>query len=356
MTIGNWPSAGKYPLWDKTARLCPVLWLRTGPMRDANVTTLAQISDVHLPPVLSFRPWLWNTKRILGLINWLRNRRKLHLRSVAALLADDIVAQEPDQIAVTGDLACLGLPTEFQSALTWLSRFEDKDRVSLIPGNHDIYTTGCDTACLNAWGEYFYSDAWGLEMRGQEQGFPLVRRVGPLAIIALNSSFPTRLFRAYGRVGERQLLALSEVLDKTAREGLIRVVLIHHPPLVGQAPRRRALMDCEEMESLLIEKGAELVVHGHNHRDSLRWVSTKAGRDLPVVGVATGSAGREHRYEPLARYNLYRFTKSGDGVEIELVTRGLRSAAGGVVELRRQPLRPDVALDVPAAGTVMRVP
>lgn len=325
-------------------------------MRDVNITTLAQISDVHLPPVLSFRPWLWNAKRTIGLINWLRNRRKLHLRSVAALLADDIVEQAADHIAVTGDLACLGLPTEFQSALEWLSRFKDKNRVSLIPGNHDIYTTGCDTACLTAWQEYFYSDTWGLEMRNGEQSFPYVRRVGPLAVIALNSAFPTRLFRAYGRAGERQLQALADVLEKTGRQGMTRVVLIHHPPLTGQAPRRRALMDCEEMESLLIAKGAELVLHGHNHRDSLRWLSTKEGRDLPVVGVATGSAGREHRYEPLARYNLFQFAKSGENLEIELITRGLRSATSGVVELRRQPLHPDVPLVTSAPGTVMQVP
>jgi 3',5'-cyclic AMP phosphodiesterase CpdA len=280
-------------------------------------------------------------KRCLGLINWLRNRRKLHLNSVAAALAADMVVSAPDHIAVTGDLANLGLPGEFQTGLTWLATLGERSRVSLIPGNHDIYTTHCDTLCLDAWSHYMQSDTWGSTIAGP--GFPYVRRVGPLALIALNSAVPTKLFRATGRIGPRQMSALAKVLEDLKSTGLSRVVLIHHPPLPEQAPRRRALEDGADLARVLAAHGADLVVHGHNHRDSLVWTPGPDNRRIPIVGVATGSAGRFHPDEPLARYNLYRFTGSPGELAIEIVTRGLARTGGSVVELGRRALKPDAA-------------
>lgn len=318
------------------------------------VTTLAQITDVHLPPVLSFKPWLWNVKRSLGMINWVRNRRDLHLAAVAALIAADCKAQHPDHIAVTGDLATLGLPGEFQTGLDWLATLGDASRISLIPGNHDIYTKGCDAMCLREWAGFMRSDAWGNAFLGGTEGFPYVRRVGNLGIVALNSAVPTRLFIASGRIGPRQMAALPGILDRLRDEGLIRVILIHHPPLRHQAPSRRALEDAREFEALLKQHGAELVLHGHNHRDSLAWTGTPGAHRIPIVGLATGSTGRVHRHEPLGRYNLYRISGQPGAARIELITRGLQSAAGKVVELRRQILSPDATLA--ASGNVVVAP
>jgi hypothetical protein len=87
---------------------------------------------------------------------------------------------------------------------------------------------------------------------------------------------------------------------------------------------------------MLSECGAELVLHGHNHRDSLVWLPSNEG-SIPVVGVASGSATRTHGLEPLGRYNLFRFSPVG----IEMHVRGLGGAAGGVVDIARFALQPD---------------
>ena len=68
-------------------------------------TTLAHISDVHLGPISGFHPRYWNMKRGLGYLNWHRGRVRVHLKDVADAIAADAVAQKPDHIAVTGDLA-----------------------------------------------------------------------------------------------------------------------------------------------------------------------------------------------------------------------------------------------------------
>ena len=66
--------------------------------------------------------------------------------------------------------------------------------------------------------------------------------------------------------------------------------------------------------------GAELILHGHNHRDVVTRVSHAAGQTT-VIGICSGSASRAHHGEPLARYNLLRFRaaqNSGERPCIEL--------------------------------------
>ena len=110
-------------------------------------------------------------------------------------------------------------------------------------------------------------------------------------------------------------------------------MLIHHPPLPGQARRFRGLEDAAELESVLSRHGAELVLHGHNHRNMLDWLTASTG-EAPVVGAPSASFARHHETEPLARYNLYRI--AGPPWSIELVGRGLQREAGPIVELERR--------------------
>ena len=66
--------------------------------------------------------------------------------------------------------------------------------------------------------------------------------------------------------------------------------------------------------------GAELVLHGHNHRDSHVDFAFAHGH-IPVVGLASSSAGRAHKSEPLGRYNLVCIGRLDGAVHIEVTTR-----------------------------------
>jgi 3',5'-cyclic AMP phosphodiesterase CpdA len=299
--------------------------------------SLAHISDLHLTPILGFGVGHWNIKRGLGYLNWARNRRLVHRQDIADRLVADLWRQGADHVAVTGDIVNLGLPDEIGAALTWLATVGTPEKVTAIPGNHDIYTRRMQgPGCTEIWRDYIAADAWGAEFAGRPpQTFPFIRRVGPLAIIGLNSAMPTRPLVAAGRIGSDQRDRLESDLIKLKAAGLICVVLIHHPPLPGQTAPRRALEDAAEMAALLTRTGADLVLHGHNHRDSLVWHPSRE-HPVPVVGVASGSAFRTHGPEPLARYNLYRFSSDG----IEMIVRGLADANGDVVEISRGRLLP----------------
>jgi hypothetical protein len=113
-------------------------------------------------------------------------------------------------------------------------------------------------------------------------------------------------------------------------------VLIHHPPLPGQAKRYRGLEDAAALEAVLARHGAELVIHGHNHHNMLAWCATSAGGKVPVVGAPSAALAHPYKREPLARYNLYRI--AGPPWTIELVGRGLERPGGPVVELERRSL------------------
>jgi 3',5'-cyclic AMP phosphodiesterase CpdA len=293
--------------------------------------TLAQLSDVHLAPVRGFALRHLNVKRGLGFLNWQRSRRHVHRKASLDLVVADLKAHRPDHIAVTGDLINLGLPAEYEAARTWLESLGPPQNVTVIPGNHDIYTHVRGHPGIGRWADFMRSDAWGAKLAAQSKDdFPFVRKVGPVALICLNSAQITPPFVAAGRLGERQIAALADLLERTHREGLVRVVLIHHPPLPGQAPARRALRDAAALERVLAAHGAELVLHGHNHRDNHVDFAWGEGR-IPVIGVASGSVGRVHRNEPLGRYNLLRITRADSGARIECITRGL-DATGSFVE------------------------
>src|SRR5262249_49715594 len=113
-----------------------------------------------------------------------------------------------------------------------------------------------------------------------------------------------------------------------------RVVLIHHPPAGSRAAHKR-LIDAEPFRQILARHGAELVLHGHDHRASLNWLEGPRA-PIPVVGVPAASAVAPH-HAPAA-YNLYRISDEGSRWTCEMVLRGYKAGGDTIVELGRQML------------------
>jgi 3',5'-cyclic AMP phosphodiesterase CpdA len=297
---------------------------------------IAHLSDPHLGPLEGFTPAHWNLKRALGWINWQRNRWDVHLTSVANQLVADLKQQQPDHIAVGGDLVNIGLSAEYIRAQAWMEALGTPDRVSLVPGNHDIYTTlPAGEPGVERWRPYMTSEA---AVPGAVNGFPYVRRFGDVALVGLNSSEPTRPAVATGRLGTAQIEAAGGLLRQLAYEDVFRFVMIHHPPLPGQAKDRRELLDAGPFSAMLAQAGAELVVHGHNHRTMQARHQTAGTAAIPVIGVASASVAKPHKSDDLARYHLFAIERHANGWRIEMTSRGLAVPGGPVIELARQVL------------------
>lgn len=309
-----------------------------------DIFTLAHLSDVHLAPLPSFPPRHWNVKRALGYLNWLKKRRAAHLRPTLDVLVADMQRQAPNHIAVTGDLINIGLPNEYVAAAQWLQGLGAPDRVTVVPGNHDIYTQIRNDPGHERWRAYMASDAAGRALLLEPApagGFPFVRQFGRIALIGLNSAVPTRPFYANGRLGPEQRRHLSGLLQRLGDEGTLRVVLIHHPPLAGQAAPKKALQDAAEHEAILLEHGAELVLHGHNHVSMhavRQWTDARhLSCDIVTMGVPSASFGVLHQHEHLARYHLFRLPQNAG--PIEMIARGMTEPGGPIVEIERRQIR-----------------
>lgn len=264
-------------------------------------------------------------KRALGYVNWHRGRKYVHRRDILNVLTRDLVEREPDHIAITGDLVNIGLPEEFLLAADWLKELGPPEQVTAIPGNHDAYVRLHPDYGTGHWLPYMQANAAGeAVLRSPATLFPFIRRFGDVALVALSSAIPTMPFIAAGRLGSAQRAALGVALEELRRLDLFRVVLIHHPPLPGQAGWRRGLRDAKALTKVLKEKGAELVLHGHDHQQTVLELETATGTAW-VIGVPSASEAIEGRI-PAARYNEYRIERMVGGWRCEMIGRAVENS------------------------------
>lgn len=286
---------------------------------------LAHLSDAHIGPLPRPHKRELLGKRLTGYLNWTRGRHLTHDMDVLRRLVADLKAQQPHHIAMTGDILNIGLKAEFPPARAWLETLGSPHDVSFVPGNHDAYVRTAMPYLATTFAPWTTSDTGAT-------GFPYLRVRDGVALIGLSSAVPTAPLIAGGRVGRSQYAEAAEILSETARDGLIRIILIHHPPQQGGARFGRALSDAGLFESMIRSVGAELVLHGHNHQLSVAHLPGPE-RQVPVVGVASASAVHgpaNHR----AGYHLFRLEGSPKALRIRAKVRGLLPGGREIGDLR----------------------
>jgi 3',5'-cyclic AMP phosphodiesterase CpdA len=292
------------------------------------IFVLAHLSDPHLAPLPTPTLVELMGKRIGGYTNWQKRRRHFHRADVLERILADLKSQAVDHIAVTGDLINLSLAAEFPPARAFLERLGPPQDVTVVPGNHDTYVWSKRRHPQRYWAEYMRGDASSADTPPQ---FPFVRRRGPLALIGVTTAVPTPPLRATGRLGVMQLARLAALLDEHACK--FRVVLIHHPPRTKPEWRSRRLTDGDAFIAVLKQHGAELVLHGHEHLDQVRWFDTPQGK-VAAVGVPSASGTVGWKYDAAA-YNLYAIETNAGAWRCEMIARGLDGDGTRIVERKR---------------------
>lgn len=293
---------------------------------------LAHVSDVHLGPLpdVSYRDLA--SKRMVGYVNWQRNRRHIMHDGVIGSIMADVKAAAVDHLTVTGDLVNLSLDAEIELAKLWLETLGRAHDVSVVPGNHDAYVPGAFDKVCRAWGPWMTGD--GQNAPTDRHAFPYLRVRGKVALIGVSSARATAPFMANGFFREDQSHRLGSLLDKTAKHGLFRIVMIHHPPVRGAVAQHKRLFGIGNFQKTISRHGAELILHGHSHDPTLHWIGGKRHRPVPVVGVAAGgqSVGGSH---PAAQWNLLEISGAPENWALRLIRRGLSGPTIPVGELSR---------------------
>ena len=277
---------------------------------------IAHFSDLHLLSLEGVPMRRFLNKRLTGWVNLRIKRGHIHHAAYVRAIAREIANAGVDHVVITGDLTNLALESEFQLARDVLQQdlVFDPARVTVVPGNHDVYTRGAMASRRfeTYFSDWLESDLPELAVDTGGARFPVVKLRGNAAIVALSSAVPRLPLVAAGEIGRAQLEALERVLNhpEVARRTL--VLALHHPPLHGWSRAQahvEGLRDAPELLSLLAPFSRGLVLHGHLHRRIQRICATNAGQ-LHHVG-ATSASLHDETADRMAGFNVYEFDEHG---------------------------------------------
>jgi 3',5'-cyclic AMP phosphodiesterase CpdA len=282
---------------------------------------LAHISDLHLLDLKDVPAVRFFNKRATGYANLRFKRNHVHRHGYVERVAHAIADAKVDHVAITGDLTNLALESEFTFARHVLDddlRMPPGD-VSVVPGNHDVYTRGAARSRRFAAyvGPYASSD---LPEFGVEVGpgrFPFVRLRQNLAIIGLSSAVPRLPLVASGKLGRAQLGALRKILAHPSVKERTPVVLLHHPPHNPESKLKiwmGGLVDADELLDVLAPLPHVLVLHGHLHTRIQRRDRTDGG--LRVTAGATSASLHHDDVSRMSGFNVYDFDDAGEVREV----------------------------------------
>ena len=278
---------------------------------------IAHFSDLHLYSAegVPFRRFL--NKRITGWANLRLRRSMAHRQAYVVAIAREVARLGVDHVVVTGDLTNLALEPEYELARDLLQRELgiEPARVTVIPGNHDIYTHGSLTSRRfeSYMAPWLRSDLPDLAANANGGPFPIVKLRDCAAVIALSSAVPRLPLTSAGELGREQISALARILEHPEVRRRWVVLAMHHPAINMWSRMKAYLEGLRDAPALLellrpIERG--LVLHGHLHRRVQRVVPTQSGC---VRQVGATSASLHHDApDRMAGFNLYELGETGD--------------------------------------------
>lgn len=275
-------------------------------MSSSDYFCFTHFTDPHLSSLDHSRITQLLNKRILGYLSWRKRRQHVHQLSVLNALMSHMQTVKPDHVVISGDLTHIGLPQEFDQVAEWLPTIGTPQQITLVPGNHELYVNSKWQDSFAKWQAYLGSDQTGPEHCSIE--YPTLRIRKHVAFIGLNSAYASLPFLATGRIGKHQFSRLRQLLDETAQQGFFRVVIVHHPPLPGLTKWRKRLTDASQLQKILLQHGAELVLYGHTHNTTYREMNGKDGALIPIISLSSASSvlDQEMRKACFAEFRVKR--------------------------------------------------
>lgn len=289
-------------------------------MRD--IVRIAHFSDLHLLDLAGVGAHRFLNKRLSGYANIRLKRGSIHRSSYVRAIAREIRRAGIDHVCVTGDLTNLALEPEFELARNVLEDDLGLDpaNVTVVPGNHDLYTRGALRSGRFAkyFAPFMVSDLPELAVDLGVGRFPIVKLRGPAAIIGLSSAVPRLPFVAAGVLGRPQLDALAKILAHPEVKRRTAVIALHHPAHNPRSRLKTLIEGLHDAPALLEQLGAlshALVLHGHLHR-RLQRIHDTAGGTVHALGATSASLHHDDEAK-MAGFNVYEIADVGTVTSVE---------------------------------------
>jgi 3',5'-cyclic AMP phosphodiesterase CpdA len=168
-----------------------------------------------------------------------------------------------DHVVISGDLTEMGSPVEYETFATVLhdSRI-DPNAVTLVPGNHDAYTS---------------PDGWRAALAGPLRAFAagsatepgkVVDR-GDVVFLPIDLSLHQSVVRSGGALTDETATAVERRLADPALKNRPVVLVQHHPPVTHRTPVWAwidGVRGMAHMMNLLVRHAHAHLLHGHLHR------------------------------------------------------------------------------------------
>jgi 3',5'-cyclic AMP phosphodiesterase CpdA len=225
---------------------------------------------------------------------------------------------------VTGDVTFSAQAREFERAAELLRPFADAKKLTIVPGNHDVWTEDAVETAR-------FLRTLGPDGRGMRRAAPSYPHVVPLGddavLVALDSArYGDDPLETPGRLGSEQLRAARELAREHSKQGRAVVLAFHHhvvlpPERVPSDAKlaRMPLADADKVVRLVAEIPIAAVLHGHRHT-AFRMDLPGASGPTPVL--CAGSASRVAD-EPVRRARAYVYEIDRSGVRsVEALVAG----------------------------------
>lgn len=202
--------------------------------------------------------------------------------TVVAALLEDLRAEAPDVVAITGDLTQSATRDEFAQVRDFLA--QTPGEAVIVPGNHDVPARALVTRLTRPWSRF-------REYVGETEP---QRIIGDVAFAGINSARRARAGWNWS-LGAVSATQIERALGFLRRSGAsCRVLAIHHPLLaLGGQENQRAMAGGRRLVEGLIEAGVELVLCGHSHRQmSIEVNAITASHRLLILQSSTATSSR----------------------------------------------------------------
>lgn len=268
---------------------------------------IIHISDLHFPVAVSVSR-LGFSKRLIGYLNFVLRRKKLHPIEAAELMVERIRNEQYDLLIVSGDITNVGHDYEFSEARRILSPILN-ERSFVIPGNHDRYVP--DSVYPSDLFFRHFEEFAGTPVPGSIPDYLRTAKIGGITVVGMDSNSPRGMVDASGEISPSALKKYSEYI-KSLNEPYI--LTAHHPvwnPPEKQESIYHKLLNREEFLTEIRKNPPVAYFHGHVHTNWIR----KKDSAIPFLISNAASSTRDTDRSHLCGFHILDLQKESFSAE-----------------------------------------